>query len=89
VSVWEIVLKVQTGKLKLPAAASVYVRARLHYYGIRPLSVTLAHVFAVEALPPHHRDPFDRMLIAQGQAEGLAIVTHDPQIGQYSVETIW
>jgi len=61
----------------------------------RPLSesentpLTLEHVLAASALPGYHRDPFDRMLVAQGQVEQLAIVTHDPQVRKYAVETIW
>ena len=89
VSSWELILKVQAGKLKLPAAAAVYIPARLAHYGIESLSLTLAHVLAAEALPAHHRDSFDRMLVAQGQVERLPIVTHDPQIQKYGVETFW
>jgi PIN domain nuclease of toxin-antitoxin system len=89
VSSWEIILKVQAGKLKLPAAAAVYIPARLAHYGIESLPLTLAHILAAETLPAHHRDPFDRMLVAQGQVERLPIVTHDPQIQKYGVETFW
>ena len=89
VSAWEIALKVQSGKLGLPAATAVYVPARVNHYGMEAISVTLAHVLAASALPAYHRDPFDRMLIAQGQVEGLPIVTHDSQIRKYAVDTIW
>jgi PIN domain nuclease of toxin-antitoxin system len=88
-SAWEMTLKVRSGKLGLPAVPSVYVPARLNHYGIETLSVNLEHVLASSALPPYHRDPFDRLLVGQGQVERLAIVTHDAQVRKYAVETIW
>jgi PIN domain nuclease of toxin-antitoxin system len=89
VSAWEIIVKAQIGKLKLPSAPAAYIVSRLEHYGIETLSLRLGHVLAAEDLPAHHRDPFDRMLIAQAQGEGLPIVTHDPHMGKYSVETVW
>lgn len=89
VSAWEIVLKVQTGKLELPTPAPNYIPARLNHYGIAALGVTLEHVLASSALPWYHRDPFDRMLVAQAQVEELTIVTHDSQVRKYAVETVW
>jgi PIN domain nuclease of toxin-antitoxin system len=88
-SAWEMTLKVQSGKLDLPAATAVYIPARLNHYGMEALPVTLEHVLAASTLPAHHSDPFDRMLIAQGQVERLAIVTRDPQVRKYKVDTIW
>jgi len=88
-SAWEIILKVHTGKLKLPSTVAAYLPARLAHYGIDPLPVTLAHVLAAEPLPVHHRDPFDRILVAQARVERLQIVTHDPQIRRYDIETVW
>jgi PIN domain nuclease of toxin-antitoxin system len=89
VSAWEIILKSGTGKLKLPSAGAVYVPSRLTHYGIEALPLILDHVLAADALPAHHRDPFDRMLVAQCQMERLPILTHDPQIRRYGIETIW
>lgn len=89
VSAWEMALKVQSGKLDLPAAVPVYIPARLNHYGMEALAVTLEHVLASSTLPSYHRDPFDRMLVAQGQVERLPIVTHDPAVKKYAVETIW
>jgi len=89
VSAWEMALKVQSGKLGLPTSVSVYIAARLNHYGIEPLAVSLGHVLASSALPPYHRDPFDRMLVAQAQVEELTIVTHDSQVRKYAVETVW
>lgn len=53
-----------------------------------PLAVTIEHGLRVGELPPHHKDPFDRLLVAQAQLEGLTIVTRDPQIARYDVETL-
>ncbi|MBV9401553.1 MAG: type II toxin-antitoxin system VapC family toxin [Bryobacterales bacterium] len=89
VSAWEIVLKAHTRKLKLPSTAAVYIPARLAHYGIEVVPLALAHVLAAENLPAHHRDPFDRMLVAQSQVERLPIVTHDPQIRKYGADTVW
>jgi PIN domain nuclease of toxin-antitoxin system len=89
VSAWEIVVKVQAKKLRLPEPPTVYVPTRTAHYGIEILPVTLAHTLAVEALPPHHRDPFDRLLIAQAQVEGLPILTIDEEIQRYAVKTVW
>ncbi len=89
VSAWEMILKVQAGKLKLPSAVGEYIEARIAHYGMEPLPITLAHALASGRLPTFHRDPFDRMLIAQGQVEQLIIVTHDAQLRRYAVETVW
>ena len=79
----------QSGKLGLPDVSAVYIPARLKHYGIDALPVTLEHVLAASTLPPYHRDPFDQMLVAQGQVERLPIVTHDARVRKYAVETIW
>ena len=89
VSAWEIVPKVRTSNLGLPAAPAVYIPARLAHYRIELIPVTLAHVLALDTLPDHHRDPFDRMLVAQTQVEQIPIATRDSQIRKYEVETIW
>jgi PIN domain nuclease of toxin-antitoxin system len=77
------------GKLDLPAATAAYIPAKLKDYGMEALPVTLEHVLAASTLPAHHRDPFDRMLVAQGQVERLPIVTQDSEVQKYAVETIW
>jgi PIN domain nuclease of toxin-antitoxin system len=89
VSAWEIILKAGAGKLKLPSAGAVYVPSRLAHYGIEALPLALGHVLAADGLPAYHRDPFDRMLVAQCRMEQLPILTHDPQIRRYGIETIW
>ena len=88
-SAWELVVKIQTGKLKLPQPVGDYLPARLAYYGVEVLPLRLDHALALHGLPAHHRDPFDRMLVAQALVEGLPIVTRDPQLGLYSATIIW
>ena len=89
VSAWEIILKTQAGKLKLSESPSVYIPTRAAHYGMEILGLALPHVLAAEALPPHHRDPFDRLLIAQATIEGVPILTADPEIRRYSTKVVW
>jgi PIN domain nuclease of toxin-antitoxin system len=86
---WELLIKNQAGKLTLPEPAATYVPSRLSWYGVEPLPVEMRHVLGVAELPRHHRDPFDRLLIAQSRLENLPIVTSDGHIKRYQVETIW
>ena len=88
-SVWEILTKVQIGKLSLPRPTGPFVTSRLAANGVQILPVTLEHVLRIESLELHHRDPFDRVLIAQSIEEKLPLVTADPQFGRYDVEVIW
>ncbi len=89
VSEWEMVIKTHAGKLRLAEPPSVYIPTRVAHYGFETMAITLAHVLAAESLPSHHRDPFDWLLIAQSQVEGLPILSADPQLRQYAVEVIW
>jgi PIN domain nuclease of toxin-antitoxin system len=88
-SALELVVKVQANKLNLPEPPSVYVPTRTAHYGIEILPVTLAHALAVEELPLLHRDPFDRLLIAQARVEQVPILTIDAEIQRYGVKTMW
>jgi len=88
-SAWELAIKAQLGKLTLPDRLEQFIQEQLDLNAILPLPVQLDHALHVVELPPHHRDPFDRLLIAQSRAEGLPIVTGDPFIARYQVETIW
>ena len=81
-AIWEISIKSAAGRLRPPV---VDVVADLRSRRIDVLSVTGAHAWAAAQLPLHHRDPFDRVLIAQAQLEGLTIVTRDPAIARYQV----
>jgi PIN domain nuclease of toxin-antitoxin system len=88
-SAWEIAIKVATGKLSLPEPPQVYIPSRLVANGFEPLSIEIAHTLQTYHLPLHHRDPFDRILIAQSQVEGLPLLTVDSAFVAYGVETIW
>ena len=84
-STWEMVIKVGLGKLDLPPQLHTWLPAELDAAGLRLLPIALQHSLGVEALPHHHRDPFDRLLIAQAIADGLTIVTADQVFGMYDV----
>jgi PIN domain nuclease of toxin-antitoxin system len=83
--IWEVAIKRSLGKLQAPAdLAETLLNA-----GAQPLAVTLDHAAGVEELPWHHRDPFDRLLVAQALAEGAVIVSQDVRLGQYGVSLLW
>ena len=86
---WEIAIKAKLGRLQLPDNPARFVAEHMSLNAITSLPIQLSHALHVYTLPNHHRDPFDRMLVAQSQLEKLPIVTKDPQIGRYSVEVIW
>jgi len=88
-SSWEIAIKCATGRLALPEPPEDFVIPRLARDGFLPLAVRHVHALRVAGLPPHHRDPFDRLLIAQAQVERVPIVTADHQFAAYDVELIW
>jgi PIN domain nuclease of toxin-antitoxin system len=85
VSAWEAAIKVSLGRLELPDTIGVGVLAS----GFEKLVISFSHAERAGGLPPHHRDPFDRMLVAQAQTEGLTLVTHDRLLEPYDVEIIW
>lgn len=87
-SVWEMVIKAQLGKLtlRLPLADIV---AQQQANGLRILPVTMAHALGVEGLPAIHKDPFDRVLIAQANVEGAELVSAGPVVRQYPVRVLW
>jgi len=86
--IWEISIKRARGKLDAPPGLEEQLGAHLETQGFAPLPIRLEHAFRAGALPPHHRDPFDRMLVAQAQLEGLTIVTRDRNIPRYEVPTL-
>lgn len=88
-SVWEIVIKVGTGKLVLPEAPETYIPSRMASNRFESLPIQVSHVLQVAQLPDLHRDPFDRILVAQSQVEQMPILTIDALIHQYPVTTIW
>ena len=87
-SLWEIVLKVQAGKLTIPEEPS-FIPGHMAGLGVRCLGVEADHVVALLELPLLHRDPFDRLLVAQCLQEKLPILTADAAIRRYPVECIW
>lgn len=88
-SLWEILIKSQSGKLLLPQPVGPYVMSKLKFNGVKLLPVTAEHVLRIESLPLHHRDPFDRMLIAQSLEEELPLVTSDAIFQRYGMNLIW
>ncbi len=89
VSSWEIAIKSSTGKLKLPQSAQSFVPQFMREQGLRPLPISLGHTLAVASLPLHHRDPFDRLLIAQALEEKMALLTADRAFEKYGVDIVW
>jgi len=87
-SIWEIAIKYQIGRLALPTSPRAYVLDRMARNGVRALPIVAEHVFRAGELPPHHRDPFDRLLVAQAQVERIPIVTADPKLKRYDVRVI-
>ncbi len=84
-SAWEITLKTMIGRLDLGEEPQQVLPRELARYSFRELAVSVAHALAVCDLPPHHRDPVDRMLVAQAVVEQLTLVTADPEIARYDV----
>ena len=87
-SAWEIAVKYELGKLPLPEAPERYVPARMAAIGARAVPIEHPHALAVASLPPLHRDPFDRMLVAQAMLLDLTIATADPAVAQYAIATL-
>jgi PIN domain nuclease of toxin-antitoxin system len=85
VVIWEVAIKRQLGKLDAPTD----LRDRLEAAGVGLLPITPRHADRVGTLPSHHRDPFDRLLIAQADCEGLVLATADKDLRLYEIETIW
>lgn len=87
-SSWEIAIKYRLGKLQLPEPPQTYVPDRMRRSGVTPLVIEHAHTLRVADLPDHHRDPFDRLIVAQGQVMNVPIVTADPAFDSYDVEVL-
>jgi PIN domain nuclease of toxin-antitoxin system len=88
-SIWEMGIKVAIGKLPLPEPIDNYISTRMAQLGARSLEITASHALRAAVLPLHHRDPFDRMLIAQAQIEGMTLVSADAIFNQYEVSILW
>ena len=86
---WEISIKAALGKLRVPSPPKKCVPAFVEKQGLHPLPVTQLHAVGVYDLPPHHHDPFDRLIIAQALAENMTILTADRDFEVYAVEIVW
>jgi PIN domain nuclease of toxin-antitoxin system len=87
-SSWEISIKSALGRLDLPEAPSIYVPKRMRSSGVSPLAIEHSHALGVAELPPHHRDPFDRMLVAQAQIENVPLMSADWAFVDYGIDLI-
>jgi PIN domain nuclease of toxin-antitoxin system len=88
-SCWEIAIKAGLGKLKLGEPSATYLPNALARTGFDLLPISLAHATGVESLPPHHKDPFDRLLVSQALADAIPIVSADGIFDQYGVSRLW
>lgn len=84
-SAWEAAIKAALGRLRIPAS----VESGVADSGFEKLAIAFSHAEIAGALPPHHADPFDRMLVAQARSEGLTLVTHDRRLEPYDVPILW
>lgn len=89
VSLWEMQLKTRLGKLQFPLPLAQIVDEQQHLNGLRLLPLEPAHIYALDQLPFHHKDPFDRLLIAQAVTEHLPILSADHVFPSYPVQVIW
>jgi PIN domain nuclease of toxin-antitoxin system len=88
-SVWEMQIKLQLGKLKLTLPLSEIIESQQQTNHLEVLPILLPHVLAVQHLPAHHKDPFDRLLIAQANVEDVSIVSNDPMFPKYTNKVLW
>ena len=88
-TLWEMAIKESTKKLILPKGSLEFFKKSQSSYDIQLLSIEPKHLKLLKALPQHHRDPFDRLLVCQASAEDLSIVTKDLDIKKYRVKTVW
>ena len=88
VTAWEIAVKYGIGKLKIPDVPEIWVPDRIRRAGFSRLPIEMRHTLRVHNLPPHHKDPFDRLLISQANAENLMIVTEDPRFSAYQIKIL-
>lgn len=85
-SAWEVQIKTATGKLQLQTPLDVFLEAASERFDV--LDISMRHIQSLRQLPTHHRDPFDRMLVAQAHADGLTLMTVDPIVKTYGVDCL-
>ncbi|MDX8381680.1 MAG: type II toxin-antitoxin system VapC family toxin [Ghiorsea sp.] len=88
-SIWEMSIKASLGKLILQQPLEQIINEQIQMNGLNILNIEAAHALAVASLPWHHRDPFDRLIIAQSQLEKLTLVSCDASMSDYEVECVW
>jgi PIN domain nuclease of toxin-antitoxin system len=88
-SIWEMQIKIQLGKLELSDSLPDILKTQQVENNIQILTINLNHIWSLENLPNHHRDPFDRLLIAQAQTEGMTLVSADGVFEMYDVDLLW
>ena len=88
-SLWEMAIKMSLGKLDMGALFAALIPGQLMANQIEILPIAVAHLHKVAQLPFHHRDPFDRLLIAQSQVEHLPLLSRDPMFDGYGVQRLW
>jgi PIN domain nuclease of toxin-antitoxin system len=89
VSLWEIAIKIKTGKLNTIGSSVAYIRDEMDAYGMSLLPIRYEHLLQLESLPHHHSDPFDRLLIAQALTESLPILSGDRAFANYGIKLVW
>ncbi len=89
VSLWEIAIKIKTGKLNAIGSSVAYIREEMDAYGMELLPIRYDHILQLEYLPRNHGDPFDRLLVAQAISESLPILSGDSKLKDYDVKVIW
>jgi PIN domain nuclease of toxin-antitoxin system len=88
-SAWEMQIKMQMGKMQLSFPLQDIIREQQKDNGLQIIPVELEHVLALQSLPAHHRDPFDRLLIAQALAESAVLVSRDKTFSKYQLDLVW
>lgn len=88
-SFWEIAIKISLGKYSLDEELDDFVARQLEENAIKVLPIDAAHARVVATLPFHHRDPFDRMLVAQAIVERVPLISSDAELDQYSIQRVW
>ena len=89
VSIWEVAIKFNMGKLDLPVPFDEFVDTTIHSYSLRLLNIQIPHLRRVARMPLLHRDPFDRLIIAQSQVENIPVITSDATFDRYPVQRVW
>lgn len=88
-SFWEIAIKLNLGKLRLPGIPEKFIADQMAANGFAQLEIGFRHVMRCASMEPHHRDPFDRLLVAQSREESLTLISRDPVFDAYGIRRVW